>query len=250
MERDELDQHLSWIDTHWTVVFQAHRGPAESATAAQRALMERYGGAIHRYLLGSLRDPDAADELAQEFAVRFLRGDFRNADPGRGRFRDFVKRAVYHLMVDHHRARQARPGPLADADVASDDPAPWEFDLDRRFLASWREQLMARAWAELDRVQGRTGQPFAAVLRLRAEEPGLRSPELALRLSALLGKPVTDNWVRQNLHRARDMFVDLLVREVGQSLADSSPERLREELEDLGLLEYCRPVLKRRGYPV
>ena len=63
-------------------------------------LVLRYGGAVHRYLLASLRDVDAADELAQEFALRFLRGDFKNADPGKGRFRDFLKRAVYRLMVD------------------------------------------------------------------------------------------------------------------------------------------------------
>ena len=51
-------------------------------------------------------------QLAQEFALRFLRGDFRNADPGKGRFRDFLKRAVYHLMIDHHRARRAQASPL------------------------------------------------------------------------------------------------------------------------------------------
>ena len=40
-------------------------------------------GAAYRYLLGAVHDPDAADDLCQDFAVRFLRGDFRRADPGR-----------------------------------------------------------------------------------------------------------------------------------------------------------------------
>ncbi len=72
--------------------------------------MLRYGGAVQRYLLASVRDPDAASDLAQEFALRFLRGDFHRADPGRGRFRDFVKRAIYHLMIDHFRERKkSRP---------------------------------------------------------------------------------------------------------------------------------------------
>jgi hypothetical protein len=50
--------------------------------------MGSYHRAVHRYLLGALRDEDAAEELFQEFALRFVRGDFRWADRGRGRFRD------------------------------------------------------------------------------------------------------------------------------------------------------------------
>ena len=85
--------HLSRISTEWELVFQAHRGPPDEVTAAQSALMMRYAGAIHRYLLGALRDPELAAELDQEFAYRFLRGDLHRADPARGRFRDFLKRA-------------------------------------------------------------------------------------------------------------------------------------------------------------
>ena len=93
MELDRDNPHLSRITTEWDMVFQAHKGPPEEVTAAQTALMMRYAGAIHRYLLRGLGDPDAAGELDQEFALKFLRGDFHRADPARGRFRDFIKRA-------------------------------------------------------------------------------------------------------------------------------------------------------------
>jgi RNA polymerase sigma factor (sigma-70 family) len=247
VQTEELNSHLSEIETHWTAVFRAHHGEGSAVAKERAALMERYGGAVHRYLLGSLRDPNTADDLAQDFAVRFLRGDFKNADPGRGRFRDFVKRAVYNLMVDHHRERQARPRPL-DGDVP--EPAvrdPVLHDHDSRFLESWRGELMAKAWAALDNVQDRTGQPFADVLRLRVQQPELRSPQLAELLSVRLGRPVNAGWVRQNLHRARDLLVETLVHEVEQSLEAPSPGRLEEELDKLGLLDRCRPVLKRRG---
>jgi RNA polymerase sigma-70 factor (ECF subfamily) len=247
MQDEAFDSHLSRIETRWTLVFQAHGDAGSAVTAARAQLMSRYGGAVHRYLLASLRDADAADDLAQEFALRFLRGDFRNADPGRGRFRDFVKRAVYNLMVDFHRARQARPRPL-DGDIPeAAGPSPSLTDHDSRFLESWRRELMAKAWAVLDQVQARTGQPFADVLRARVQQPDLRSPRLADQLSARLGKPVSPGWIRQNLHRARDLFVESLVREVERTLEDPSPERLEEELEELGLLEQCRPALKKRG---
>jgi DNA-directed RNA polymerase specialized sigma24 family protein len=251
VDSEALNHHLSRIETHWTAVFQAHQGEAALVAEAQSALMRRYGGAVHRYLLASLRDPEAADDLSQEFALRFLRGDFRNADPGKGRFRDFLKSSIYHLMVDYHRGRLARPRLLGEnaALLSVSDADSWGPDLDRQFLDSWREQMMARAWAELDKVQERSGQPFADVLRLRVANPDLRSPQLAERVSAGLGRLVNAGWVRTNLHRAREMFVESLLGEVERSLGNPSPERLEEELSDLGLLEHCRSALYRRGRP-
>jgi RNA polymerase sigma factor (sigma-70 family) len=249
MDSDVLNHHLSRIETHWTAVFRAHQGHPVEAAAAQAALVERYGGAVHRYLLASLRDGEAADDLAQEFALRFLRGDFRNADPEKGRFRDFLKAAVYHLMIDYHRSKKSRPRSLTEAaalPAAEDDS--WDQELDRHFLESWREQLMAHAWAALDEVQNRTGHPFSDVLRLRVANPELRSPQMAEQLSDRLGRTVNASWVRLNLHRARDKFVESLLGEVERTLANPSPERLEEELMELGLLEHCRSGLKRRPW--
>jgi DNA-directed RNA polymerase specialized sigma24 family protein len=248
MDHNNLEQHLSKIETHWTAVFQAHQAKSVQTTEAQAELVLRYGGAVHRYLLASLRDVDAADELAQEFALRFLRGDFKNADPAKGRFRDFLKRAVYHLMVDYHRMRRFRPRSLAEEPEPAVEPDPWDRQLDQQFLESWRDQLMAHAWSALDRLQERKGQPFADVLRLRVASPELRSVQLAERLSERLGRPVNSGWVRLNLHRARDMFVKSLIDEVRRSLSDH-PERLEDELSELGLLEYCRSVLNRCAPP-
>jgi RNA polymerase sigma-70 factor (ECF subfamily) len=236
------DPHLSQIETQWTLVLRARGGADPSA---QSAVLERYRGAVFRYLLASLRDREAASDLAQEFALRLLRGDFRNADPGRGRFRDYVKRVVYHLMVDHHRARRDANQPAAVEAAVADPADDWARDHDRQFLESWRAELLARAWAELDQLEARTGQPFASVLRTRVEEPDLHSPELAERVGQRLGRPLTAGWVRQNLHRSRDIFVELLLDQVTRSLEDPTPDRVEEELAELDLLERCRPALRR-----
>src|SRR4051812_10699254 len=87
----QLNQRLSQLSTCWTLVAQAHAGDAGVEAAAQAALLQRYQSAVYRYLLGAVRDPDTADELFQEFALRFVRGDFRHADATRGRFRNYVK---------------------------------------------------------------------------------------------------------------------------------------------------------------
>ena len=60
-----------------------------------------------------------------------------------------------------------------------------------------------------------------------------------------LGKTVTAVGVRQTLHRAREKFAELLLEAVADSLDAPTRERLGEELEELGLLGYCKPVLER-----
>jgi RNA polymerase sigma-70 factor (ECF subfamily) len=238
--------NLGDIATHWSVVRQAHQGSGEAVDRARQELMERYSGAVYRYLLGALRDPHAADDLFQDFSLRFLRGDFRNADPQRGRFRDFVKTALYHLIVDHQNRRKVGPAPLPDREQA-DPNRPDLYYSEQEFLASWRAEVLGRAWQALDEASRAAGQPFYDVLRLRAEEPDLSSAEMAERLGAKLGRSLTPEWARQNLRRARERFADLLLDELARSLEDPSHDRLEEELIDLGLHGYCQEALRRRG---
>jgi RNA polymerase sigma-70 factor (ECF subfamily) len=238
------DLRLSQVETHWTLVHQANHEPGEKRLAAQRALLERYGGAVRRYLLGSLRDRDAAEEMFQEFACRLLRGDLKGADSHRGRFRDFVKGVLFHLVANWHNAQKRRPQGLADEPAAPDPPSV--DDEDRAFLENWRAELLARAWVGLSAHERENGQQYYTVLRLRAEHPELRSPQLAERLTTVLGKTVTAVAVRQILHRARDRFADLLLEEIRQSLENPTLDQLEEELDDLSLLDYCKPALDRR----
>lgn len=246
MNEQELNQRLSRISTQWTVLQEAHQGGSDAALAAQRVLMQRYCGAVYRYLLGIVRDADAADELAQEFAVRFLQGDFHRASPERGRFRDFLKTSLRNLVTDHYRKRQRRPQALPEDHPEPADPSP-PADLDRQFVDSWRSELLARAWADLSRHEQETGQPYHAVLRFRADHPDVRSGQVAEQLGARLGKALSATGVRQLLHRAREKFADFLLADVAASLEDSSADRLEQELAELDLLEYCRPALERRS---
>jgi RNA polymerase sigma-70 factor (ECF subfamily) len=243
MSDEAFDRHLSQITTTWTAVFQAHQGTADSAEEARQRLLQRYSAAVYRYLLAALRSPDAADDLFQEFALRLVRGDFRRADPGRGRFRDFLKTSLYHLVVDHQRRGQRQHLPLApDVPEPADDETP-PAEMERTFLAIWRAELMNRTWEALARAEKETGQPLHLVLRLRTDQPELRSAQMAEVLSARLGREVSAEWVRKRLFLARQKFSELLVREVEQSLQDPTAEDLERELADLGLLEYCKGAL-------
>jgi RNA polymerase sigma-70 factor (ECF subfamily) len=246
MDVEQSLNRLSHIVTLWSLVKEAHAPGTSEHIHAQEALVRRYGGAVHRYLLGALRDPHAADELFQEFSLRIIRGDFHRADPEKGRFRDFVKTSLFHLIVDHQKREKRKPRQFApEAPEVADHSAPP--DLDHAFLQSWREELLDRAWLALSEHSKEHGQPFYDVLRFRAENPGCTSTQMAEQLSLKLGRKLTADGVRQSLHRAREKYADVLLDEVEASLDRPSHERLEQELIDLELLSYCRSALERRG---
>ncbi len=246
MNARDPDRHLSRISTLWSLVSLAGHEAGDEARAAQQKLLERYGAAIRRYLLGALRNEDAAEDLWQDFAYRFLHGDLRGIDPQRGRFRDFVKGVLFHLVADYHKKRQRLPHQLPAEHPEPAVSCQPDAEQEQAFLTSWRDELLARTWAAMAAADQANGQSFHAVLRFRAEHPDLHSDEIAEQLSGPLGKPLTASGVRKTLERARERFADLLLDEIAQGLSNPSLENLEEELIDLNLLEYCRPALERR----
>lgn len=228
---------LSQITTRWSLIFQANDVGRTAVQAAQQALVERYGGAIYRYVLSVVRQPDICDDLCQEFAVRLVRGDFSKANPEKGCFRDFLKTCLFHLVADHYRKRSNRPSKGLEElpEPAAPEASTAEFD------RQWREEVLEKVWELLQGWEQNTGQLFYTVLRTRAEAPELRSPALAQTLSAKLGKPLTADGVRQTLHRARLKFAELLREEVGRTLHTTDAAAIEEELRDLGLWAYCQP---------
>ena len=247
MGADDLTTQLTNIKTRWTLLFQAHRRSEDAAeTAARQQLLLRYYGAVYRYLLGTVRDVAAAEELSQEFAVRFLRGDFHRANPDKGRFRDFVKTSLRRLALDYWKKQANRRAVPLDPSEELAGPVEDASATDQPFLDEWRDELLARVWEALEEVQQRTGQPYCTLLRWKTERPQGRSVEFAARLGDLLGKSYTETAVRKLLQRAREDFGDLLLEEVSRSLETTEPDRIEQELIELQLLDYCRPALDRR----
>jgi RNA polymerase sigma factor (sigma-70 family) len=243
---EKRDSYLGDISTLWGLLQDAHGALPEEAYQSMCRLLQRYYGAARRYLQGALHDPEAAEELAQEFALRFLRGDFQGADPARGRFRDYLKTVLFRMVANHRKQRQQQPTQLAGLEAVAAAP---EADPERGFLDSWRENLLERAREALARVERQTGQPYYKVLHLRLEHPAeeLPSAQLAERLGAQLDKVISADHARKLLQRAREKFAECMVDDVAGSLPDPTPQQLEQELEELGLLAYCRPALEKRA---
>ena len=242
MTSHNQSRNISQIETIWPVVMQAHGENPTQITAAQQAILMRYRPAVYRYLTACLGNTYDAEEVCQEFSLRLVRGDFRNANPDKGRFRDLLKTALYHLMIDHHKRKRKQmvqmgegAEPVADLESTCDS--------DRQFLATWRSNLLNQTWEALAEIERQSNQPLHTVLHFRAANPEMRSAEIAENLSTALAKKVSPEWVRKWLHLAREKFAELLLHEVAISLRDPDPNSVEQELIDLKLHQYCKSAL-------
>jgi RNA polymerase sigma-70 factor (ECF subfamily) len=238
MDTRDDPQRLSRIATQWSLVIEAHDQSADGATNARQALLVHYSSSVYRYLLGAVRDPDTAEELSQEFAVRLMRGAFRRAAPQRGRFRDYVKTVLSNLVNDHFRSQRRRPQTGAEVEltaaVETTDAPTLEDCL--------RETVLERTWAALRKAQPR----YHAVLLLRVEQTEMSSAQTARQLTVTTGTKWSADGVRKTLERARTKFADLLLDEVTGILECTDLDDLGEALAELDLLRYCRSAFDRR----
>lgn len=246
---------LAQLSTHWSNIFRAREGEGDAAMAARNALLLRYVEVVLRYLRAVLRDQAVVDQVCSNFALRVLESDrlFQNADPQRGRFRDYLKAVLQHMISDYYRQESREHKKLQNLSGEHEiaDPSSLSEEPDQDFVRCWREELIKWVWHQLEQRDQKTGQKYSVLLRLQAKRPELRSTQLAELLSAKLGRTFTAAGVRQLLHRAREVFGDLLVAEVARSLQvdPGDPEgsaRVEQELIDLGLLfSYCKKALER-----
>jgi RNA polymerase sigma-70 factor (ECF subfamily) len=246
MKDEPPSKHLDDIETAWPLLQQALTGTPEARRRAQGQVLKRYRPAVYRYLLAGLRDTDAAEELWQEFALHFLRGDFRHADAHRDRFPGYLRTVLSHLTAQHHRRIRQRPRSLS---AGTPEPAANDrgaADIDRVLPSDQRDELLARTWAALAECERRTGRPLFMVLLCHVRYPDEHSQQLAERLTMELGKHVSAEWVRKWLCPARDKFANLLVDEAARILPNPTPDRLALQLGELGLLTYCRSAWMRR----
>ncbi len=239
------DENLSQIETVWAIIFQAHgEGPGDRGRA-QQELISRYGDAILRYLRGAFRDESLAEEAFHEFVLRLYRGDYRHVHPQKGRFRGFLKVVLSRLVADHYRVLTRRRELPLETSVEIPDASVTQ-ESERSFDQTWRDEMLTKAWQRLGEEERRASMPWMTILRMRVENPELRSIELAAMLADRLGEQVTPSRQRVLLHRSREKFANHLIDAVSDSIESDSIDDVEEELAQMELLQYCDVVLDRR----
>lgn len=236
------DKRLDEIVTQWSLLRRSHE-PTQGAEPARKALVLRYNHAIRSYVGALMRDDNSADEVSQDVLVRLMQGGFAGADAERGRFRDLLKVSVRNMVNTFWQKQNRRRGAAIDVKQMADELTAAGGE-DATWDETWRKSVLEMAWRALEDFQrDNPGSIAHTVLACRAKFPEDDSTQLAVRVSQAVGRPINAAAVRQQLRRARLRFAQLLVDELAHGLPDATPEKVEEELADLGLWEYVREFL-------
>ncbi len=219
---------LGDLSTHHSLLGQPH------------AFLDRYGRAVRGYL-NALLGPDDGEEAAQAFAVKVLGGAFAGWGPGRGRFRDYLKRAVHNCAQDLRRGRARAPMSLEDLDSSITPGSPGSV-----WMGLYRAEILRAALRALEAFQAeRPGNVFSTLIRALGERAGeaerMSDDELARVLSKATGKEYSPANARMQATRARRKLAELIRVEVAATLDEPSPEAIEDELQTLGLLALVGP---------
>ena len=233
-----FENRLSNISTNWDELIAAHEDDqfSHAGSLLRGEILRRYANCVFQYILGATKNHHAAEDLTQEFALRFVRGDFRNVDPRRGRFRDYLKASLRNSVTDFFRSKTNDE----NIDSFGDNQARFmELEsLETTFAEQWRQRMLGITWSALQDFESAKQTQYYSVLFLRTEHPSSSSEDLAGLFSDQRGRDVTAAWIRQTLHRARSKFAELLIEEVSKTLNSNSRQEISDELADLGLKKY------------
>ncbi len=216
---------VAFATTHWSVVLTA-QGESPAAHEALEKLCRIYWRPVYSFVRKQGAGPEEAEDLTQSFFALLL--EHRNFDAVRkekGRLRSYLLTSLKHFLVSEHRravtvkrGKGERPIPLAELTAAQHsemEPADHltaERLYERRWALTLMEQVLRRLKNEYD-TAGNT-ELFDSLKQLLADEEDAPSrAEIALRLE------MTENAVRQALHRLRHRYQLLLREEISHTVA-------------------------------
>jgi len=232
-----VDTGVAFTTTHWSVVLQA-QGQSSAAEEALNKLCRTYWRPIYSFVRRSGVAPEEAEDLTQGFFSLLLeRRDFDAVRKEKGRLRSYLLTSLKHFLAsEHRRATAAKRGkgqrliPLEELEMSGrreiepTDALTAERLYERRWALTLMEQVLRRLKDEYD-TAGNT-ELFDSLKQLLADEVEAPSrAEIALRLG------MTENAVRQALHRLRQRYQLLLREEIGHTVAVSSD--IEDELRHL-----------------
>jgi RNA polymerase sigma factor (sigma-70 family) len=137
-------------ETSWTLLAKA-RGRSEEGALAREEFARRYYRPVWEFLRVLVRDPEKARDLSQEFFARLSEstGLLERADAEKGPFRNYLKKILRNLVIDHHRRNRKE---ALERDPGQARAEPWEApelaefsDADAAFHHAWVKLTLAEA---------------------------------------------------------------------------------------------------------
>jgi RNA polymerase sigma-70 factor (ECF subfamily) len=230
----------SFPTTHWSLVVAAGESRDSDSRQALDELCRLYWPPVYSFVRSSGHDTEAALDLTQGFFARLLeKGDLRQADRTRGKFRSFLLASVKHFVAnDWDRARAQRRGGgkiLASLDL-EDAEARYGLSLahpqtpETIYEKQWALTLLERAMTRLEEELARS-KHARHVPRLKPFLTVEGGDESYRDLARELG--VSEPSIKVAIHRMRRRFGALVRQEVAQTLDDPTPADVDEEIRHL-----------------
>ena len=234
MRRDKAEQFST---THWSLVVQAGDKHHAAASQALAALCDRYWFPLYAFVRREGHGEHDAQDLTQAFFARLLeKGDLRDVDPARGRFRSFLLASVRHFLSnarDRRRTLKRGGGHAIVSCVLAGAVRRYAKEPVDRWTP---EALFHRRWA-LEALQ-------AVLVRLRLEwnDPGRREFFAAVE-EGIAGEParpyaevaeqlgMTEGAVKTAMHRLRRRYREFLREQIAETVSD--PSLVDDEIRDL-----------------
>lgn len=216
--------------TRWSLI-EAARGDPADARPALEALCQAYRPPVLAYVRRSGYSFSDAEDLTQEFFVKFLeRGWHADADPRAGRFRALLQASLRNFLIDQHaRATAGKRGGGREA-VAIDPEALADHGEtpERAFMRLWLQTVLERAHARLQQEWVRAGKParFRQLAPLLLEQG---DGEALRQLAAETGERA--NTLSVQCSRMRQRLRQLVRLELLRTV--SNREALEQELAEL-----------------
>jgi RNA polymerase sigma factor (sigma-70 family) len=219
------DPAISFTTTHWSVVLTA-QGQSPAADEALEKLCRTYWWPLYGFVRRNGYTPEEAQDLTQGFFVLLLeRRDLDVVRREKGRLRSYLLTSLKNFVAKSRRRElTVKRGegralvPLdqlvarEQADLEPADNLTPDKIYERRWALTLLEQVLARLEAEY-RTAG-NGKLFDCLKEFLSDEPGRRSQA---EIAAELG--MTENAVKQAVHRLRQRYRELLRDEIAQTVA-------------------------------
>ena len=227
----------AFTTTHWSVVLAA-QGQSPAAQEALEKLCRTYWRPVYSFIRREGTGPEEAEDLTQSFFVLLLeRRNFDAVRKEKGRLRSYLLTSLKHFLVSEHRravtlkrGKGQQPGPLDElsgaerSDMEPADHLTAERVYERRWALTLMEQVLGRLKDEY--CTAGNAVLFDSLKQLLPDEPGAPSrTEIASQLG------ITDNALRQALHRFRQRYQLLLREEISHTVAIASD--VEDELRHL-----------------
>jgi RNA polymerase sigma-70 factor (ECF subfamily) len=240
--RDPPSGPAPFPTTQWSRILAARQGDpaAIEARTAMAELCRAYWYPLYAFIRRRGHDPEAAQDLTQEFFARLLEADFlAGVDRAKGKFRAFLLAACTHFLAnqrDFLRARKRGGGRRILSIDAGDAEGRYHLEPAHRLTP---EALFTRRWAltvlalALDRLRDEHRAAGAAQLErfevLRATLTGDCGRVPYADLAARLG--LTEGAVQVAVHRLRRRYREVLRESIAATLED--PADVDDEIRDL-----------------